>query len=128
MSISSFSKELFSLSSMDLPSQIHFLLEIHKSISNWISQAKIKFVHWKLKFFKDCCFFHCFFMILEKEIRNFACTFVTCAIHSYPSWIMSVTSFSSHTSEAWGLKIGMHNPYMNASKVTNQIFDILPKC
>jgi len=37
---------------------------------------------------------------------------------------LSVTSFSSHTSEARGLKIGMHNPYMDGSKVTIQIFDI----
>jgi len=38
---------------------------------------------------------------------------------------LSVTSFSSHTIEVRGLKFGMHNPYMNASKVTNQIFDTL---
>jgi len=36
----------------------------------------------------------------------------------------SVTS-SSHTSVARGLKIGMHNPYMDGSKVTVQFFDIL---
>jgi len=35
---------------------------------------------------------------------------------------LSVTSFSSHTSKARGLKIGMHNPYMYGSKVTDQIF------
>jgi len=39
---------------------------------------------------------------------------------------VSVTSFSSHTSEARGLKFGMHNPNKDGSKVTNQIFDILP--
>jgi len=33
---------------------------------------------------------------------------------------VSITSFSSHTSEARGLKIGMHNPYMDGSKVTIQ--------
>jgi len=37
----------------------------------------------------------------------------------------SVTSFSSHTSEARGLKFGMHNRHMDGSKVTDQIFDIL---
>jgi len=37
-----------------------------------------------------------------------------------------VTSFSSHTSEARGLKISMHNSYMDGSKVTDQIFDIFP--
>jgi len=42
------------------------------------------------------------------------------------SFFQFVTSFSSHTIEARGLKFGMHNPYTNASKVTNQIFDILP--
>jgi len=36
-----------------------------------------------------------------------------------------VASISSHTGEARGLKFDMHNPYMNGSKVTNQIFDIL---
>jgi len=41
-------------------------------------------------------------------------------------WRQSVTSFSSNTSEARDLKIGTHNPYMNGSKVTNQIFDIFP--
>jgi len=40
---------------------------------------------------------------------------------------LSVTSFSSYTSEARGLKIGMHNPHIDGSKVTNQIFDILPR-
>jgi len=39
----------------------------------------------------------------------------------------SVNSFSSHTSEAGVLKIGMHNPYMDCSKVTHQIFDSLPR-
>jgi len=34
---------------------------------------------------------------------------------------------SSHTSEARGLKFGMHNPHMDGSKVTDQIFDILPR-
>jgi len=43
------------------------------------------------------------------------------------SFMLSVTSFSSHTSGARGLKFGTHNPYMNAFKVTNQIFDILPR-
>jgi len=38
-----------------------------------------------------------------------------------------VTSFFSHTSEARGLKIGMHNPYIDGSKVTIQISDILPR-
>jgi len=37
----------------------------------------------------------------------------------------SVISFSSHTSEARGLKLGMHNSHMDGSKVTDQIFDIL---
>jgi len=40
--------------------------------------------------------------------------------------ILSVTSFSFHTIEARGLKIGMHILHMDGSKVTNQIFDILP--
>jgi len=34
------------------------------------------------------------------------------------------TSFSSHTIEARGLKIDMHNPYIDGSKVTNQFFVI----
>jgi len=34
-------------------------------------------------------------------------------------FLQSVTSFSSHTIEARGLKFGMHNPYMNASKVAH---------
>jgi len=38
----------------------------------------------------------------------------------------SVTSFSSHNSEARGLKIGMHNPYIDGFKSTDQILDILP--
>jgi len=38
-----------------------------------------------------------------------------------------VTSFSSNTSEDRGLKIGMHNPYMDGSKVTVQFFDILTR-
>jgi len=37
------------------------------------------------------------------------------------------TSFSSHASEARGLKIGMLNPYMNGSKVNDKIFYILPR-
>jgi len=36
-----------------------------------------------------------------------------------------VTLFWSHNSGARGLKIGMHNPYMDGSKVTNKIFDKL---
>jgi len=31
----------------------------------------------------------------------------------------AITSFSSHTSGARGLKVGMHNPYMNGSKDIN---------
>jgi len=38
-----------------------------------------------------------------------------------------VTSFSSHTSEARGLKFSMLNPHMDGSKVNDQIFDILPR-
>jgi len=38
-----------------------------------------------------------------------------------------VTSFFSHASEARDLKIGMHNPYIDGSKITSQIFDILPR-
>jgi len=34
----------------------------------------------------------------------------------FKSALTSVTSFSSHTSGARGLKIGMHNSYMNGSK------------
>jgi len=34
----------------------------------------------------------------------------------------SVTSFSTHTREARGLKFAMHNPHMAGSKVTDQIF------
>jgi len=36
-------------------------------------------------------------------------------------------SFTSHINEARGLKIGMHNSYIDGSKVTNQIFDTLPR-
>jgi len=39
----------------------------------------------------------------------------------------SVTFFFSHTSEARGLKFGIHNPKIDGSKVTDQIFDILPR-
>jgi len=37
----------------------------------------------------------------------------------------SVTSFSFRTSEARGLKLGMHNSHIDGSKAINQIFDIL---
>jgi len=37
----------------------------------------------------------------------------------------SVTSSSSHNIKARGLKFGMHNPHIDGSKVTYQIFDIL---
>jgi len=37
----------------------------------------------------------------------------------------SVTSFSGHTSEARGLKIGMHIPHMDGFKFTDHIIDIL---
>jgi len=40
---------------------------------------------------------------------------------------LSITSFSFHTSEARGLKFGMHNPDIDGSKATIQIFDILPR-
>jgi len=43
------------------------------------------------------------------------------------SFLPSATSFSSHTIEARDLKFGMHNPYTNASKDTDQIFDILAR-
>jgi len=36
-------------------------------------------------------------------------------------------SFSSHTKGARDLKIGMHISHMDGSKVTDQIFDILPR-
>jgi len=38
----------------------------------------------------------------------------------------SVALFCSHTAEARGLKIGMHNSYIDGSKVTIH-FDILPR-
>jgi len=41
--------------------------------------------------------------------------------------IVAVTSFSSYTSEARGLKIGMQIPHMKGSEVTGQIFDILSR-
>jgi len=34
---------------------------------------------------------------------------------------------SIHTSGAKDLKIGMHIPHMDGSKVTHQIFDIFPR-
>jgi len=40
--------------------------------------------------------------------------------------LASVTSFSSHTSKARGLKIGVHNSYMDGSKVTDQLLYTLP--
>jgi len=40
--------------------------------------------------------------------------------------LYATSSSSPHTSKARGLKIGMLNPYMNGSKITNKIFDILP--
>jgi len=43
------------------------------------------------------------------------------------SLLLSVTAFSSHTSGARDLKFGLHNPYMNASRVAKLIFDILPR-
>jgi len=42
--------------------------------------------------------------------------------HAHPP----VTSSSKYTSEARGLKISKHNPYMDGSKAIWQIFDILP--
>jgi len=39
----------------------------------------------------------------------------------------SVTSSSSHTIEARGLKIDMHIPHKDGSKVTNHIFDNLSR-
>jgi len=44
------------------------------------------------------------------------------------SVLLLVTSFSFHTSEAGGLKIGMHNPYMEWLKSYHPDFliDILP--
>jgi len=42
-------------------------------------------------------------------------------------FLPSVTSLSSNTRKVRGLIIGMHNPYMNGSKVTDQIFDVLPR-
>jgi len=39
----------------------------------------------------------------------------------------SVTFSSSYTSGARGLKIGMHNPYMDGTKVYDKIFDILSR-
>jgi len=41
--------------------------------------------------------------------------------------IMCPSVFSSHISKARSLKIGMHNSYMDRSKVTDQIFDILSR-
>jgi len=38
----------------------------------------------------------------------------------------SVTSFSSCTIKSRKLKFGMHNPYIDGSKVTDQFFPILP--
>jgi len=39
----------------------------------------------------------------------------------------SVTSFSTHTSGAKGLKFGRNNHHIDGSKFTNQIFDILSR-
>jgi len=39
-----------------------------------------------------------------------------------PSFPQSVTLFSSHTIKARGLKFGMHNSYMNNSKVNKPYF------
>jgi len=57
----------------------------------------------------------------RREFRNFV-----------KGWgVMSHVCMSPHTSsnsrEARGLKIGIENPYMDGSKVTVQIFDILPR-
>jgi len=60
---------------------------------------------------------------LQGGVRNFIMDWAKNIL----SFLLSVTSFSSHTSGARGLKFGMHNPYMNASKITYQIFDILPR-
>jgi len=57
----------------------------------------------------------------REEFRNFVLGSVKICLMSHVH--LSVTSFSSHTSDARGLKIGMHN----SSKVINQIFDILPR-
>jgi len=43
-----------------------------------------------------------------------------------PRWKF-LTQTHHYTSGARDLKIGMHIPHMDGSKVTNQIFDILPK-
>jgi len=57
----------------------------------------------------------------EGRVRN---SIMDCG-KSCPPFLRSVTSFYSRTIEARGLKFGMPYLYMNASKVTNQIFDIL---
>jgi len=45
----------------------------------------------------------------------------------FKGWEHDVTSFSSYTGEARGLTFGMHNPHMDGSKSTDQIFDTLPR-
>jgi len=49
------------------------------------------------------------------------------AIWMFDILCASVSSFSSYTSEARGLKTGMHNLYKDGCKVTSQIFDSLPR-
>jgi len=39
----------------------------------------------------------------------------------------SITSISSHSFEAGGLKFGMHDPHINGPKSTKQNFDILSR-
>jgi len=41
--------------------------------------------------------------------------------------LSAITFSSSHTTEARELKIAMHISHLDGSKVTNQIFDILPR-
>jgi len=64
------------------------------------------------------------------KVREFIMVGTLIMVHAKNSMSpprLFVISFSSHTSEAWGLKIVMHFPHMDGLKFTNQIFDILSR-
>jgi len=60
----------------------------------------------------------------REEFRIFI---TVCGKNAYCPSVLPPATSSSHTIEARGLKIGMHIPHMDGSKVTHQIFDVLPR-
>jgi len=101
-----------------------------------------------IAYYKSHSKLRCHILVLSVTMEVLTCwSFVT--QHScwstlyYPSWakwevkfsymgwgplsvFRSVTSSSSHTFKDKRMNFGMHNPHMDGSKVTHQIFDTLP--